>query len=52
MTRRQLDLLIRYANLKAHIAVKLARNEGVSPSTYDELAEIIGELEESIEEPT
>lgn len=50
MTQEQLNLLLRYMNLKARIAAKEARGQGVSPHSYDELAVIIGELEDLCED--
>lgn len=50
MTLKQLDLLLQYINLKAMMARKEAKGEGVSPRDYDRLPEIIGELEELCED--
>lgn len=49
MTREQLDLLIRYINLKAECARREACGQTVSPYTYEEITNLIGELEESID---
>lgn len=46
MTRRQLQLLLEYIGLRAEIARKTAKGEGVSPHSYDDLKDITAELEE------
>lgn len=50
MTREQLDLLIKYINIRAEHATDHARGQTVSPYSYDKLAEIIDELEETTED--
>lgn len=48
MTHKQLDLLLQYINLKARVEARGAAHQPVSDDATDRMAQIIGDLEDSI----